>query len=78
MTVLVAAYAAMAIAGGALLDDVSTPAWVLGHVAALVALLRWRAGVDPRDPAAFTRFYMRVWALFFAEYALVAAAALAG
>ena len=29
-------------------------------------------------PAVFTRFYMRVWKLFFLEYALVAAACLAG
>lgn len=76
--VLVAGYVAMAVAGGALVDGVSTPVWVLGHVAALAALLRWRAGVDPGDPARFTRFYMRVWALFFAEYVLVAAAALSG
>ena len=34
--------------------------------------------VDPGDPAGFTRFYMRVWALFFVEYLLVPAAVLAG
>ena len=33
---------------------------------------------DPGDPAVFTRFYMRVWKLFFLEYALVALACLAG
>ena len=35
-------------------------------------------GADPNDPAVFTRFYMRVWKLFFLEYALVALACLAG
>ena len=33
---------------------------------------------DPGDPASATRFYMRVWALFFLEYVLVPAAAVAG
>ena len=32
---------------------------------------------DPRDRARFTRFYMRVWALFFLEYLLVPIACLA-
>jgi homogentisate phytyltransferase / homogentisate geranylgeranyltransferase len=31
---------------------------------------------DPRDKQAFTRFYMRVWALFFLEYLLVPLACL--
>ena len=39
---------------------------------------RWARGADPADPAGFTRFYMRVWKLFFLEYALVALACLAG
>ena len=38
----------------------------------------WARGADPEDPAVFTAFYMRVWKLFFLEYALVAAACLAG
>ena len=42
-----------------------------GHAAALALLLVWARRADPADPAAFTRFYMRVWALFFLEYALV-------
>jgi homogentisate phytyltransferase/homogentisate geranylgeranyltransferase len=33
---------------------------------------------DVEDPATFTRFYMRVWMLFFLEYPLVALACLAG
>ena len=44
--------------------------------AALVALLVWPGAPTPTDPAAFTRFYMRVWELFFLEYPLVAAAVL--
>ena len=49
-----------------------------GHLAALALLLGWARGADPDDPAVFTRFYMRVWKLFFLEYALVALACLAG
>ena len=39
---------------------------------------RWARGADPDDRDGFTRFYMRVWKLFFLEYALVALACLAG
>ena len=35
-------------------------------------------GVDPSDRAGFTRFYMRVWQLFFLEYAIVPISCLAG
>jgi homogentisate phytyltransferase/homogentisate geranylgeranyltransferase len=48
-----------------------------GHGLALLLLLLWARRADPADPVAFTRFYLRVWALFFLEYALVAAAVLA-
>jgi hypothetical protein len=34
--------------------------------------------VDVHDPARFSRFYLRVWALFFAEYLLVPLAVVAG
>ena len=51
---------------------------VVGHLAALAVLWPARAGTDPDDPAAATRFYMRVWALFFLEYLIVPAASLAG
>jgi hypothetical protein len=46
-----------------------------GHALALALLLAWARRADPAD---FGAFYMRVWALFFAEYALVALAVLAG
>ena len=78
MGTLTVAYLAMATAGAQVLDDVSAPLLVVGHLAALALLWVWRRGVDVRSPAAFTPFYMGVWKLFFAEYALVAAAALAG
>ena len=45
---------------------------VVGHLAAAALLLVLVAGsADPRDRVGFTRFYMRVWALFFLEYLLV-------
>ena len=52
------------------------PCWTAGHVADLALLAAWARTADPRDPVAFTRFYLRVWQLFFAEYALVALAVL--
>jgi homogentisate phytyltransferase / homogentisate geranylgeranyltransferase len=54
--------------------------WLLtgGHLLALAVLWRWALEVDPNDHDGLTRFYMRVWLLFFLEYALVPAAVLAG
>lgn len=54
--------------------------WVLsgGHLVALAFLWRWALGTELSDQDALTRFYMRVWVLFFLEYALVPAAVLAG
>jgi homogentisate phytyltransferase/homogentisate geranylgeranyltransferase len=69
---LAAAYLGMAIAGPVTLPGVNAPLFAGGHGAALAALAAWAARADPDDPAAFTRFYMRVWQLFFVEYALVA------
>jgi homogentisate phytyltransferase/homogentisate geranylgeranyltransferase len=78
LAALVVAYVGMAVAGPALIPQAQP--WVLagGHLAALALLLGWARAADPDDPAVFTRFYMRVWKLFFLEYALVAAACLAG
>ena len=45
--------------------------------AALAALWAFATQVDLADRASITRFYLRVWMLFFAEYAIVAAAYLA-
>jgi homogentisate phytyltransferase/homogentisate geranylgeranyltransferase len=74
---LVAAYLGMAILGPRAVPDADPIVLAGGHVAALALLLRWAAAADPSDPAGFTRFYMRVWALFFLEYLLVPAAVLA-
>jgi homogentisate phytyltransferase / homogentisate geranylgeranyltransferase len=77
MAALVAGYLGMAIAGPLLVAGAS--AWLLagGHLTCLAVLLWLAAGVDLGDPAGFSRFYMRVWTLFFAEYVLVPAAVLA-
>jgi homogentisate phytyltransferase/homogentisate geranylgeranyltransferase len=76
MAALVVGYLGMALAGPLLVNDAS--GWVLaaGHLALLAVLLGLARGVDLDDPARFTRFYLRVWALFFAEYLLVPAAVL--
>jgi homogentisate phytyltransferase/homogentisate geranylgeranyltransferase len=68
----------MAIGGPFALPEAN--AWVLagGHLAAAGLLAWWAYHADPDDPGAFTRFYMRVWILFFLEYLLVPAAVLAG
>lgn len=54
--------------------------WVLvvGHLVALAALWAWALRGDLRSQEGLTRFYMRVWLLFFLEYALMPAAVLAG
>lgn len=78
MAALVAGYLGMAIAGPLLVDDASAPILALGHLACLALLLALAARVDLDDPARFSRFYLRVWALFFAEYLLVPAAVVVG
>jgi homogentisate phytyltransferase/homogentisate geranylgeranyltransferase len=73
-----AAYAGMAILGPIALPGASAAVLAGGHLGALALLGWWAARADPDDPRAFTRFYMRVWMLFFLEYLLVPAAVLAG
>jgi homogentisate phytyltransferase/homogentisate geranylgeranyltransferase len=75
---LVLAYVGMAVLGPLLVGDADPVVLAAGHVAALVLLLTWARRADPADPAAFTAFYMRVWALFFLEYVLVPLAVVAG
>jgi len=75
---LVVGYLGMAVLGPLLIDTAQPVVLAAGQLAALAVLLAWARGVDPADPAGFTRFYMRVWKLFFLEYALVALACLAG
>jgi homogentisate phytyltransferase/homogentisate geranylgeranyltransferase len=77
LAALVAAYAGMAVLGPLVVDDADGVVLAAGHLLALVLLLVWARRADPADPAAFTGFYLRVWALFFLEYALVPAAVLA-
>jgi homogentisate phytyltransferase / homogentisate geranylgeranyltransferase len=76
--ILVAAYLGMAILGPLLVDDAAPVVLVLTHLAALALLLVFMRGVDPSDPRNFTRFYMRIWQLFFLEYAIVPISCLAG
>jgi homogentisate phytyltransferase / homogentisate geranylgeranyltransferase len=79
LTALIVAYAGMAIPGAVALSDHAQPVVMAGgHLAALVILCVWSRAADARDHAAFTRFYMRVWALFFLEYVLVPLACLTG
>jgi homogentisate phytyltransferase/homogentisate geranylgeranyltransferase len=75
---LVVAYAGMAIAGPFALPSANAAVLTGGHVAAALLLAWWAHRADPDDPREFTRFYMRVWALFFLEYVLVPVAVLAG
>jgi homogentisate phytyltransferase/homogentisate geranylgeranyltransferase len=78
LAALGAAYAGMAIAGPLALPGANAAVLAGGHGAALALLAWWATRADPADPRAFTRFYMRVWILFFLEYLLVPAAVLAG
>jgi homogentisate phytyltransferase/homogentisate geranylgeranyltransferase len=78
LAALTAGYLGMAIAGPLLLPECQPLVLAGGHLAALALLWAARAGTDPGDRASATRFYMRVWALFFLEYVLVPVAALAG
>jgi homogentisate phytyltransferase/homogentisate geranylgeranyltransferase len=77
LAALTAGYAGMAVLGPLLVP--SADPWLLsgGHVLALALLWRWAAATDTDDHGSITRFYMRVWGLFFFEYLLVPAAVLA-
>jgi homogentisate phytyltransferase / homogentisate geranylgeranyltransferase len=74
VSALVVAYAGMIVLGPLLVDDADSLVLAGGHALALALLLAWAARADPDD---FGAFYMRVWALFFAEYALVPLAVVA-
>lgn len=78
MTALLIAYAGMMIVAPPLLSDSANPVVLAtGHALAAILLLRWASTANPRYHTIFTRFYMRVWALFFLEYLLVPVACLA-
>jgi homogentisate phytyltransferase/homogentisate geranylgeranyltransferase len=78
LALLCAAYLGMAIPVALELPQVNRPLFAVGHLGALAILLAWARRVDPNDAAEFTRFYMRVWQLFFFEYVLVGLSFLAG
>jgi homogentisate phytyltransferase / homogentisate geranylgeranyltransferase len=71
MTALAGAYLAMIVAAPLLSDDASAAVLLTGHLTFLALLLWLALRVDLTDGVAFTRFYLRVWALFFAEYLLM-------
>jgi homogentisate phytyltransferase/homogentisate geranylgeranyltransferase len=74
---LVVAYVGMAVLGPLLLGHEAQPVVLVGgHLAALAVALVGARQFDVGSRASFWRFYMRVWALFFAEYALMAVACL--
>ena len=78
LAALTVAYLGMAIVGPfALAGHVQPVVLSGGQLAALAVLCVWARAADPHDHARFTRFYMRVWALFFLEYLLVPLACLA-
>jgi homogentisate phytyltransferase / homogentisate geranylgeranyltransferase len=77
MGALAIAYGGMIFVAPFLLDGHAQPVVLIGgHVAAAALLWYWSRQADPHDRVLFTRFYMRVWALFFLEYALVPLACL--
>ena len=77
MGALTLAYLGMAIGGALWLEGVQPAFLAVSHLGALALLWWWARSADVDDPPAFTRFYMRVWKLFFLEYLLVPAAVLA-
>ena len=78
LAVLTAAYLGMALLGPLLVEGADPVLLAAGHLAALAALWTAARSADPSDRDAFTRFYLRVWLLFFLEYAIVPVSCLAG
>jgi homogentisate phytyltransferase/homogentisate geranylgeranyltransferase len=77
LAALAIAYGGMIVLGPWLLAGYAQPVvLVAGHLGAAALLWHWSRQADPRDRVGFTRFYMRVWALFFLEYVLVPVACL--
>jgi homogentisate phytyltransferase/homogentisate geranylgeranyltransferase len=74
LAALALAYAGMIGLGPPLVHGAQPVVLAAGHAAALAVLVVWARRADPRDRVAFGAFYMRVWTLFFLEYALVPAA----
>jgi homogentisate phytyltransferase/homogentisate geranylgeranyltransferase len=78
LAVLTAAYLGMAILGPLLVAGASPVLMCVTHLGALALLYLAARGVDPSDRAGFTQLYLRVWQLFFLEYAIVPICCLAG
>ena len=78
LAVLTRAYLGMAVLGPLLVDGADPVLLASGHLAALAALWIAARSADPGDVTKFTRFYLRVWLLFFLEYAIVSISCLAG
>jgi homogentisate phytyltransferase / homogentisate geranylgeranyltransferase len=78
LAALSAGYLGMAVLGPLTVPEAQPWVLVAGHLVALAALWRWALRGDLGDQEGLTRFYMRVWLLFFLEYALMPAAVLAG
>ncbi|MBI5105575.1 MAG: homogentisate phytyltransferase [Solirubrobacterales bacterium] len=78
LAALAVAYLGMAVLGPLLCQGASPVVLVVGHLVPLALVLAWAARTDVADRAAFTRFYLRVWGLFFLEYLVAAAAWLTG
>jgi homogentisate phytyltransferase/homogentisate geranylgeranyltransferase len=77
LTALGLAYAGMIFVGAPVLSPQAQPVVLIaGHLGAATLLAIWARSANWADREAFTRFYMRVWALFFLEYLLVPLACL--
>jgi homogentisate phytyltransferase/homogentisate geranylgeranyltransferase len=75
---LTLAYAGMAVLGPLWVDSAQPAVLVVAHLLALALVWWWALRVDPTNREDSTRFYMRVWGLFFCEYLVVPAAVLLG
>jgi homogentisate phytyltransferase/homogentisate geranylgeranyltransferase len=78
MAALTLAYLGMAVLGPLAVPEAQPVVLVATQLAALAVLWVWALRVDPHDREDFTRFYMRVWGLFFCEYLAVPVAVLLG
>jgi homogentisate phytyltransferase / homogentisate geranylgeranyltransferase len=78
LAILTLAYLGMAALGPLLVEGADPVLLAAGHLAALAALWIAARSADPSDRARFTRFYLRVWLLFFLEYLIVPVSCLAG
>jgi homogentisate phytyltransferase/homogentisate geranylgeranyltransferase len=71
LALLGAAYVGIAVAAPFVLDGWAAAFLAVSHLAALALLLTAARRTDVTDRADFTRFYLFVWRLFFAEYLIV-------